>query len=749
MIQKTLCTLILALIVFSMFPTIKADCNERKENEKRDVPDWFVNVPEDESRIYASATAKSTDLRVAIRIASEQARINLARQIDVKVGYLLKKFLEEVTEEDAKTEVILTPNTPALSKSIVSQVLKGSKIRKQSVKQDGPFYRAYVLMELPLGQTHPSLERVRVYGYGLPIADATTGKKRRLSAYLAAIADACREISTIQEVSIDGLFKEGSLEEDPRALITTIVGKSIVVRKIGDYLKIASLTQFFDEKKTKESETHLMSSFSEAIQFEYAGHSMGIVSVQDHGMDTEPPPYTTKLTNSITSDIELTHTEELEKALEESGIKIENVEYLSDGLCKVTLLLLTDKFLTTLDAIPASLSKSPKDDEKYPPSLDANVYFSEPSGNRVLDANETGHLIVEISNKGKGKANDIKVNLIPKPQIEGLVFPTSTSIDSIGPQAETILEFPITASELIVTAQIHWTVRVTENGVEAKSASLTFMTREKKRVDRVPQNAIPQFSDAIAVILGIEEYRFAPAATFAKHDATIFHEYARSILGVPQRNIHLATDEEATKGTFDKIFGEDGWIARRVTPGKTDVFIFYSGHGTPAADGSAYLIPQDADPNYTQTTGVSLQVLYDRLHKLEAKHVTVFIDSCFSGGGRPIDRKQPAMLLADARPIFVTVEGVLAHGNMTVITASTGAQISSGYREQKHGLFSFYLLMGLQGEADANGDSAVTVGELGDYLKAQIPGEALALYDREQTPTVQTNQPERVLVRFR
>jgi len=30
-----------------------------------------------------------------------------------------------------------------------------------------------------------------------------------------------------------------------------------------------------------------------------------------------------------------------------------------------------------------------------------------------------------------------------------------------------------------------------------------------------------------------------------------------------------------------------------------------------------------------------------------------------------------------------------------------GAQISSGYPEQKHGLFTFYLLMGLQGDPEA------------------------------------------------
>jgi hypothetical protein len=267
--------------------------------------------------------------------------------------------------------------------------------------------------------------------------------------------------------------------------------------------------------------------------------------------------------------------------------------------------------------------------------------------------------------------------------------------------------------------------------------------------DKAPTNAIPQFSDAVAVIFGIEEYRSAPPATFANRDATIFYDYAKSVFGIPERNIHLATNELATKGTFDKVFGEDGWISRRVTPNETEVFLFYSGHGAPSTDKSQYLIPQDADPNYAKTTGVALNQLYESLNKLKAKHVMIFIDACFSGAGRPIEKEQKPMLLADARPIFVTVEGPLAYGNMTVMTASTGAQISSGYPDQKHGLFTFYLLMGLHGEADLNSDKAVTVGELKNYLEKNIPDKALELYDREQTPVVQTNEVGRVIVQFK
>ncbi|MCH8292512.1 caspase family protein [Candidatus Poribacteria bacterium] len=396
-----------------------------------------------------------------------------------------------------------------------------------------------------------------------------------------------------------------------------------------------------------------------------------------------------------------------------------------------------------------------------------------------IELRETVEVTAVVQNIGAGNAENVKAEVFIENEGRNIFYNSPSTIFELGDIAAgdyKAFTFAFSANSRYRRKDLPITVKVTERkgrygltkslGLKVdtaiksvKDVVVTKIEQPSRTVtptapqltspaDRIPTNTEPQFSDAVAVIFGIEEYRLVPAATFANRDATIFFEYAKSVFGIPDRNIHIATNELATKGTFDKVFGEDGWISRRVTPGETEVFVFYSGHGAPALDKSAYLIPQDADPNYAKSTGFALTQLYESLHQLEAKHVTVFIDACFSGAGRPIERKEIPMLLADARPVFVTVEGTLAYGNMTVITASTGAQISSGYREQKHGLFTFCLLMGLQGEADANNDKSVTVGELGDYLSAQIPGIALDLYDREQTPTVQTNQPERVLVKF-
>lgn len=262
-------------------------------------------------------------------------------------------------------------------------------------------------------------------------------------------------------------------------------------------------------------------------------------------------------------------------------------------------------------------------------------------------------------------------------------------------------------------------------------------------VDNVPTNIKSEMSDALCIVIGIEEHKYAPKVTFANRDATVFYEYAKTAFGIPERNIYLRTNEGATKGEFDKVFGQEGWIARRIKRGETDVVVYYSGHGAPSKNRATYLIPQDIDPNYAET-GYPLTQIYENLSKLQAKSITVILDCCFSGADR-----ERQMILADARPVFITVESPLAYKNIVVFSAASGNEISSIYPEMKHGLFTYYFLKGLQGDSDVNRDKKLTIGELFEYTKNKVKIKAGEL-DREQTPTLLSDEQNqnRILVRY-
>ena len=85
--------------------------------------------------------------------------------------------------------------------------------------------------------------------------------------------------------------------------------------------------------------------------------------------------------------------------------------------------------------------------------------------------------------------------------------------------------------------------------------------------------------------------------------------------------------------------------------------------------------------------------------------------------------------------------------NFTIFTASKPDQISSGLKEAKHGIFSYYLMKGLEGKADSNKDKQITNGELLAYMDQNVSQKALEL-GRQQNPSL-TGNPDQVLMRYR
>ena len=77
------------------------------------------------------------------------------------------------------------------------------------------------------------------------------------------------------------------------------------------------------------------------------------------------------------------------------------------------------------------------------------------------------------------------------------------------------------------------------------------------------------------------------------------------------------------------------------------------------------------------------------------------------------------MLLADARPISIVPVEQDVPENFTVFTASSGSEISGSLPEAEHGLFSYFLMKGLEGDADSNGDQQITAGELQAYVHSK------------------------------
>ena len=79
------------------------------------------------------------------------------------------------------------------------------------------------------------------------------------------------------------------------------------------------------------------------------------------------------------------------------------------------------------------------------------------------------------------------------------------------------------------------------------------------------------------------------------------------------------------------------------------------------------------------------------------------------------------MLLKSVSPIVISVANPMAAIETgTVFTSSTGQQVAKWCHEKKHGLFTYYLLSGIQGAVERNTDGRIALGPLFTYVKENV-----------------------------
>ena len=242
---------------------------------------------------------------------------------------------------------------------------------------------------------------------------------------------------------------------------------------------------------------------------------------------------------------------------------------------------------------------------------------------------------------------------------------------------------------------------------------------------------------AIAFIIGNKDYAgHIPSVDFAINDADAFKVFVVDVLGYDPENI--IDLRNTTQAQLQSAFGNrethEGKLWRYLDPkGRSDVTVFYSGHGVPGLkDKRGYLLPVNADPNSPEINGFPLDTLLGNLGKLKAKSVSVFLDACFSGDS------QKGMLVRATSGISVTPKMPSRSAKMTIFTAAQGDQVASWDFKSKHGMFTKHLLDALYGKADASGnkDKRVTLSEVRDYLDDNMTRAARRSYGRHQNAWV-------------
>lgn len=123
------------------------------------VPDWYLNIPVDEDYFFGVGNTTSRDMSLAVNKSVMDARAQIAQQVEIKMSGVQRRFQEEVGL--GENSELLDQFTSAY-KAIVDETLVGSRTRNQEIRQEGITYRAYVLVEMPVGAASEAMmQRLR------------------------------------------------------------------------------------------------------------------------------------------------------------------------------------------------------------------------------------------------------------------------------------------------------------------------------------------------------------------------------------------------------------------------------------------------------------------------------------------------------------------------------------------------------------------------------------------------------------
>ncbi|RME63367.1 MAG: hypothetical protein D6778_09725, partial [Nitrospirae bacterium] len=257
--------------------------------------------------------------------------------------------------------------------------------------------------------------------------------------------------------------------------------------------------------------------------------------------------------------------------------------------------------------------------------------------------------------------------------------------------------------------------------------------------------------DAVAVVIGNKNYRHRdiPPVEYAINDAMAVKRYLINVLGYREGNIIYVTD--ASKAQFESIFGTAadyrGKLYNYLRRGRSDIFIYYSGHGAPdLKTRTAYFVPVDADPEAIALTGYPLKLLYDNVAKIsramKVPNVFIVIDACFSGA------TEKGMILKNVSPVSIKVKNPLVRlKNAVVITSAKGTEVSSWYPEQGHSLFTYFFLKALRDEVKRK-KKVITAWDIYRQVADRsngVPYWARRLYGRSQSPMIMGDKNRPIL----
>lgn len=251
-----------------------------------------------------------------------------------------------------------------------------------------------------------------------------------------------------------------------------------------------------------------------------------------------------------------------------------------------------------------------------------------------------------------------------------------------------------------------------------------------------------------AIIVGINAYedpaigdlRYAEADARAMANALTD---PRTGLFAPENVILLTTDAQDPhlRPTRPNVFEALTNMSERLSS-QDRILFFFAGHGTTEEKADdTYLLPQDAPLNTARYQGLRLKgEILDILENCPAQKKIIIVDACHSGLRKYVRGERDLELVSTG--IQTALEAFENRGSGRVVFASSSRnQISHEDEDLGHGVFTYYLVEGLNSlatsptsEADKDLDGHIEAGELFEYVAQRVESWCTAKRRGLQTP---------------
>ncbi|MBH09201.1 MAG: hypothetical protein CMG74_02415 [Candidatus Marinimicrobia bacterium] len=278
--------------------------------------------------------------------------------------------------------------------------------------------------------------------------------------------------------------------------------------------------------------------------------------------------------------------------------------------------------------------------------------------------------------------------------------------------------------------------------------------------------------ETIGIVFGNHKFmdRDIPGKTSTDENVKLVRNYFHDLFGIDNHQIvpsqYWFFNNGVTRKDFGKMFNPDaGYIIDKIESSlyysnvdTLDLILYFSGEGT-TINGKKCLLPQDAVMS-DEYSFYSLDELYSNLSKIQkmkqVRNITLFMDVDFNNpafkqnlvSNLKEDSKKKKKKKKSEEPVLAIEDEIRPPDGITALFASNINQLSYTHPDANNGVFTYYLLKGLRGEAD-NGDKSVTVSELHDFISKNVQDTTAKLYaDLPQIPLLFTSDPDRILYRL-